>query len=215
MKTRLIAVLALSLAAIFSVSALLHPRLVASAQQTAMWGSSGGTVTCVSTRNRQVYCPGDTRGGVLLQQQIGPSPCVLERTWGFDGRGIWVDKGCGGRFQVSGYSGGPWWWDDGDRRPPQQGMPKRGACFYTSANFQGKYFCVPSGTGFDVVPSGFNDAISSIQIRGRAVVTIYNDANYRSFSAPVRSSVPDLRTWSLAGYNNKNWNNRISSLQVK
>jgi hypothetical protein len=215
MKTRLVTILALLAAAILSAPVLLSPRLLANAQQTAMWGPGGGTITCVSTNNRQVYCPGDTRGGVLLVQQIGPNPCTMGRTWGFDGRGIWVDRGCGGRFQVSAYSSGPWWWNDGNHRPPQQGMPKRGACFYTSADYQGQYFCVASGTSFDVLPRGFNDQISSIQIRGGAVVTIYNDAYFKSFSVTTRKNVRDLRTWQLAGYNNKNWNNRISSLEVK
>jgi len=64
------------------------------------------------------------------------------------------------------------------------------------------------------VPAGFNDAISSIQVYGRVNITIYNDADFRGFSAVTRQSIPDLRAWQVQGYNNKSWNNRISSMRL-
>jgi len=45
-------------------------------------------------------------------------------------------------------------------------------------------------------------------------ITIYNDADFRGFSAVTRQSTPDLRAWQVQGYNNKNWNNRISSMRL-
>jgi Beta/Gamma crystallin len=87
-----------------------------------------------------------------------------------------------------------------------------GACFFTSANFSGDYFCQPRGTVMNV-PEGFNDKIGSIQVYGRVTITIFNDANYQGFSAVTRSSIPDLRAWRVQGYSNKDWNNRISSIR--
>jgi hypothetical protein len=45
-------------------------------------------------------------------------------------------------------------------------------------------------------------------------ITIYNDADFRGFSAVTRQSIPDLRAWQVQGYNNKSWNNRISSMRL-
>jgi hypothetical protein len=42
-------------------------------------------------------------------------------------------------------------------------------------------------------------------------ITIYNGADFRGFSAVTRQNVPDLR---VQGYNNKSWNNRISSMRL-
>jgi hypothetical protein len=62
--------------------------------------SSGATITCSSDDGGRRYCNADTRGGVVLTRQISGSPCIQGRTWGFDERGIWVDRGCRAEFQV-------------------------------------------------------------------------------------------------------------------
>jgi hypothetical protein len=41
-----------------------------------------------------------------------------------------------------------------------------------------------------------------------------NDADFRGFSAVTQQNVPDLRAWQVQGYNNKSWNNRISSMRL-
>lgn len=61
---------------------------------------SGNTITCSSDNGGRQYCPADTRGGVQLQQQRSGSPCIQGQTWGYDGRGIWVDRGCRADFFV-------------------------------------------------------------------------------------------------------------------
>lgn len=58
------------------------------------------TVNCSSDDGRRHYCEVDTRAGVTLLKQHSGSPCDLNRTWGFDRRGIWVDRGCRADFQV-------------------------------------------------------------------------------------------------------------------
>jgi hypothetical protein len=64
-------------------------------------GRSGEVVRCSSENNRRTYCEADTRGGVLLLKQLEGRACRLNETWGFDAKGIWVDRGCRGEFQVN------------------------------------------------------------------------------------------------------------------
>lgn len=58
----------------------------------------GEAIYCSSDNGRLNYCSADTRGGVRLVRQRSDSPCVAGRTWGFDRRGIWVDRGCRAEF---------------------------------------------------------------------------------------------------------------------
>ena len=62
----------------------------------------GQTITCSSDDGRRNYCNVDTGRGVNLSRQISGSPCVQNQTWGFDNRGIWVDRGCRAEFTVGG-----------------------------------------------------------------------------------------------------------------
>ena len=57
-------------------------------------------LTCSSDDGGRHYCSADTRGGVTLQRQRSGSPCTQGRTWGFDGQGVWVDRGCRADFLV-------------------------------------------------------------------------------------------------------------------
>jgi Protein of unknown function (DUF3011)/Ricin-type beta-trefoil lectin domain-like len=64
-------------------------------------GRGGGyAVTCASEDGRRKFCQVDTRAGVRLVRELGGSACRLNETWGFDQRGIWVDRGCRAEFQV-------------------------------------------------------------------------------------------------------------------
>lgn len=57
-------------------------------------------ITCSSENGKRNYCAADTRGGVTLQRQRSGSPCQQNVTWGYDGRGIWVDRGCRADFVI-------------------------------------------------------------------------------------------------------------------
>lgn len=57
-------------------------------------------VSCISS-GRRSYCEADTRGGVLLLRQQGNAECRQGYSWGFDERGIWVDRGCRADFEVT------------------------------------------------------------------------------------------------------------------
>ena len=65
-----------------------------------------GSITCSSNNGERVYCEADTRNGVLLVRQLSGTPCVERSTWGFDQRGIWVDRGCRAEFTVNPARGG-------------------------------------------------------------------------------------------------------------
>jgi hypothetical protein len=58
------------------------------------------TVTCSSEDGKRHYCQAEVRGGVQLVKQHSGSPCIQNQTWGFDPRGIWVDRGCRAEFAV-------------------------------------------------------------------------------------------------------------------
>lgn len=46
----------------------------------------------------------NTGGGVQLFKQRSGSPCVFDQSWGFDQRGVWVDRGCRAEF-AAGHTG--------------------------------------------------------------------------------------------------------------
>jgi hypothetical protein len=80
-------------------------RRVAGGSGTGLGGRprpDSGVITCASDDGRRVSCEADTRGGVRLVRQISGSPCQEGSTWGYDKRGIWVDRGCRAEFDVSG-----------------------------------------------------------------------------------------------------------------
>jgi hypothetical protein len=55
---------------------------------------------CASDDGRRNYCNADTRNGVRLIRQRSGSACTQGRTWGYDRRGIWVDRGCRADFEL-------------------------------------------------------------------------------------------------------------------
>lgn len=60
----------------------------------------GRVVTCESDYDSRHRCTVDTEGGVRLSRQLSRTNCVLNRTWGYDDRGIWVKNGCRAEFWV-------------------------------------------------------------------------------------------------------------------
>jgi len=69
----------------------------------------GGTVRCESQDNRTQRCGMDTRYGVSISRQLSSSPCIQGSTWGYDGSGVWVSRGCRAEFTSGGggYGNGP------------------------------------------------------------------------------------------------------------
>ena len=60
------------------------------------------TISCESREYRYNRCEAYTDGHATLVSQQSQAPCIRGQTWGFDDRGIWVDKGCAGEFEVGG-----------------------------------------------------------------------------------------------------------------
>ncbi len=65
-----------------------------------------GSMNCASNDGRYKYCRVDTQNYVRLVRQNSGSPCVYGRTWGYDYRGIWVDRGCRATFDYGRGRGG-------------------------------------------------------------------------------------------------------------
>jgi len=57
-------------------------------------------ITCSSDDGRRNYCNADTRDGVRMVRQRSDAACRQGSTWGYDHRGIWVDRGCRADFET-------------------------------------------------------------------------------------------------------------------
>ena len=57
-----------------------------------------GSLTCASNNGRYRYCRADTQNRAQLVRQLSSSRCDQGYSWGFDYRGIWVDRGCRAEF---------------------------------------------------------------------------------------------------------------------
>jgi hypothetical protein len=64
------------------------------------------TVVCESLDGRRHRCAADMLGQITLGRQLTRrNNCVEGRTWGYDGKGIWVDRGCRAEFLIADNSG--------------------------------------------------------------------------------------------------------------
>ena len=63
-------------------------------------GGAGQTVTCKSEGFQYNHCPLGRRRHVRLTKNLSDTRCIRGDNWDVDRRGIWVDRGCGGRFVV-------------------------------------------------------------------------------------------------------------------
>jgi hypothetical protein len=107
------------------------------------------------------------------------------------------------------------YWNDAP--PPRWGRPRNpghGACFFKDANYSNVYFCMSDGQRYSALPRGFNDVISSIRVFGGSSVRIFNDTNFGGMSTVTRGNISNLKSFPLAGYPGKHWNDRISSIAV-
>jgi hypothetical protein len=66
---------------------------------------SGARVTCSSNDGKRNWCNIGGARDAQLVRQISGSACIQGRTWGVDGRGLWVDNGCRAEFVIG--RGGP------------------------------------------------------------------------------------------------------------
>ena len=57
-------------------------------------------VVCESVNNTKHRCATDTHLGVQIGRQLSDNNCFFGKSWGYDSRGIWVDRGCRAEFSV-------------------------------------------------------------------------------------------------------------------
>lgn len=108
--------------------------------QSGITAQNGRRVTCASDDGRRHLCRVDTSRGVQMTNQRSGSPCIQGQTWGYDRRGIWVDRGCRADFYLS--NGGP-----GNRPGPGPGY---GNVRITCSSNNGKRNYCPVDTGRNV-----------------------------------------------------------------
>lgn len=80
--------------------------LVAATSLAAPVRADERTLTCESRQFRYSYCRADTDNRVTLVRQKSSTRCRLWDNWGYDGRGVWVDRGCAAEFRVGRGGGG-------------------------------------------------------------------------------------------------------------
>jgi hypothetical protein len=95
-------------------------------------GNGGnGQITCESNNGARRYC-GRVGNDVTLQQQLSQSPCVRGQSWGVDGQGLWVDRGCRAVFFANGNNFGP--------GPGSSNYPRVNVDTSGRGNFNGRNF---------------------------------------------------------------------------
>lgn len=60
----------------------------------------GLVVRCESEEGRWRHCDASIVRGARLRRNVSRTPCVQGDNWGWDARGVWVNHGCRGDFQV-------------------------------------------------------------------------------------------------------------------
>lgn len=109
-------------------------------------GPGGEAIECQSHNYSLQRCPVPWRDARLVRQ-LSDTQCVRGMNWGLDRRGIWVDRGCSGRFVASGrgrhdrdeYAGGGW--------QPPSGWDQRFQIRCESHNYQYNFCGVDLGGG--------------------------------------------------------------------
>jgi Protein of unknown function (DUF3011) len=58
-------------------------------------------IRCSSDDGGRHYCSIDPEARVRIDRQVSGSPCIEGKTWGYDRRGLWVDRGCRADFIIT------------------------------------------------------------------------------------------------------------------
>ena len=109
-------------------------------------GPGGEAVECRSNNYSLQRCPVPWRDARMVRQ-LSDTQCVRGMNWGVDRNGIWVDRGCAGRFVASHkgrhdrdeYAGGGW--------EPPSGWNQRFQIRCESTNYQYNFCGVDLGGG--------------------------------------------------------------------
>jgi hypothetical protein len=63
------------------------------------------SIYCASDNGRRNFCPADTDGGVEMVRKRSDASCDYGSSWGYEPRGVWVDRGCRADFRIGGGRG--------------------------------------------------------------------------------------------------------------
>lgn len=96
----------------------------------------------------------------------------------------------------------------GQDRRDRDRFPRRGACFFKDADFNGDFFCMRDDESLDKMPHGFNDKISSIRIFGGATVVVFGDNDFHGKKMEFHKNVRNLSRI-------RNTNDMISSVRIR
>ena len=77
-----------------AVVAVLGAALLLGSPVTA----SAARISCESRDFHRNYCPTGSISSAWLVLQTSRSACIQGQSWGYDGNGIWVTRGCSGEF---------------------------------------------------------------------------------------------------------------------
>ncbi len=138
MSIRVIAAIAFLALSVVPASA---PRAQDSRYEERGPGPGGEAVECRSNNYSLQRCPVPWRDARMVRQ-LSDTQCVRGMNWGVDRRGIWVDRGCAGRFVARG-GGGP---NYGGWQPPS-GWDQRFQIRCESTNFQYNFCAADLGGG--------------------------------------------------------------------
>ena len=61
---------------------------------------SSNAIRCRSDSFDYEHCRADTQRGVQLSRQLSQTACIQGESWGYDRRGVWVDRGCEAEFML-------------------------------------------------------------------------------------------------------------------
>ena len=85
----------------FSTKNWIYFGLIVSALAVFIPCSAAQTISCSSDDGKRHYCSANGSGRAQLVNRRSESACTEGYSCDSDGRGIWVDHGCGADFQVS------------------------------------------------------------------------------------------------------------------
>jgi len=128
---------------IIAVMAFLALSALPASAPRAQPAPGGEAVECRSDNYSFQRCPVPWRDARMVRQ-LSDTQCVRGMNWGLDRHGIWVDRGCAGRFVAGGghrhhdeYTGGGW--------QPPSGWDQRFQIRCESDNFQYNFCGVDLG----------------------------------------------------------------------
>ena len=104
-------------------------------------GGGSQLVNCSSEDGHRHVCPINTDGRVRLEKQRSGSACIEGRTWGYNNREIWVDRGCRGDFTVDARDDHDWHRGHGDHHEGHGDRPEADQFINCSSEDGGRKYC--------------------------------------------------------------------------